>query len=329
VSFKYDPFGRRIYKLSSAGTSIYAYDGDNVVEEVNSSGAVVARYTQTADRLDEPVAMLRSSATSYYQADALGTITSLSNAAGSLAQTYTFDSFGKQTASSGSLTNPFQYTAREFDPETNLYFYRARYYDQSSGRFLSEDPLKGVLRHNRYRYVSNSPTVLKDAYGLQEQCTFNGTQQITPWMFSIKRSPVSGWQFLASYAEDPDEGALIPAALVTCLFERTITKETWKSALFLLSWNCEEGGPCGATHRGNRGQTGRFRPRQLEPRSKPQPNLSATLQTPPRNQPGSFTNCSGHKERHETRDQKKEGRFCLFPVQSDVKNLKRGKEQTT
>src|SRR5689334_16709507 len=45
VSFKYDPFGRRIYK-SSSGTSIYAYDGDNLVEETNSSGNVVARYSQ-------------------------------------------------------------------------------------------------------------------------------------------------------------------------------------------------------------------------------------------------------------------------------------------
>jgi hypothetical protein len=42
-SFKYDPFGRRIYKLSSFGTSIFAYDADNLIEETNSSGAVVAR----------------------------------------------------------------------------------------------------------------------------------------------------------------------------------------------------------------------------------------------------------------------------------------------
>jgi hypothetical protein len=46
-----------------------------------------------------------------------------------LAQTYTFDSFGRLTGSSGSLKNPFQYTAREFDTETGLYYYRARYYD--------------------------------------------------------------------------------------------------------------------------------------------------------------------------------------------------------
>jgi hypothetical protein len=63
VSFKYDTFGRRIYKPSSAGTSVYAYDGDNLVEETNSSGAVVARYEDTQN-IDEPLAMLRSVATS-------------------------------------------------------------------------------------------------------------------------------------------------------------------------------------------------------------------------------------------------------------------------
>jgi len=54
----------------------------------------------------------QTGAASYYHADGLGSVTSLSNSGGALAQTYTFDSFGKQTASSGSLTNPFQYTAK-------------------------------------------------------------------------------------------------------------------------------------------------------------------------------------------------------------------------
>src|SRR4029077_3000542 len=78
VSFKYDPLGHRIYKSSSAGTSVFAYDSDNLIEETNSSGAVVARYTQTQN-IDEPLAMLRSSATSYYNADGLDSITSLTN----------------------------------------------------------------------------------------------------------------------------------------------------------------------------------------------------------------------------------------------------------
>jgi len=173
VSFKYDPFGRRIYKSSLSGTSIYAYDGDNLIEETNSSGAAIARYSQTQN-IDDPLAMLRSGATSYYHADGLGSVTSLSNGAGVLAQTYTFDSFGRQTASSGSLTNPFRYTGREFDTETSLYFYRARYYDPNVGRFISEDPTGfdgGDV--NVYRYSFNQPVLLIDPSGLTVTCSYN------------------------------------------------------------------------------------------------------------------------------------------------------------
>jgi RHS repeat-associated protein len=165
VTFKYDPFGRRIYKSSSSATSVFAYDGDNLVEEANSSGTAVARYTH-GEYVDEPLAMLRSSTTSYYDADGLGSITSLSSSAGSLAQTYGYDSFGKQTSSSGSLTNPFQYTGRESDSETGLYFYRARYYDQNAGRFLAEDPSGFTDGTNRYVYVGSRPTILMDPMGL-------------------------------------------------------------------------------------------------------------------------------------------------------------------
>src|SRR5579864_3171081 len=125
VTFKYDPFGKRIYKSSSSSTSVFAYDGDNLIEETNSSGGVVARYSQT-ENVDEPLAMLRSGATSYYNTDGLDSITSLTNSSGAAAETYTYDSFGKVTASSGSLTNPFQYTGREMDAETGLYYYRGR-----------------------------------------------------------------------------------------------------------------------------------------------------------------------------------------------------------
>jgi RHS repeat-associated protein len=165
VTFKYDPFGRRIYKSSSSGTSVYAYDGDNLIEETNASGGVVARYEQTQN-IDEPLAMLRSSATSYFHADGLGSITSLSNSAGTLANTYTYDSYGNLTASTGSLVNSFQYTGREFDSETGLYYYRARYYDSTAGRFVSNDPIGFYAGVNSYGYANNSPISLLDPLGL-------------------------------------------------------------------------------------------------------------------------------------------------------------------
>src|SRR5262249_11124672 len=153
----------RIYKSSSSGTSIYAYDGDNLVEETNGTGTSVARYSQ-GPNIDEPLAMLRSGATSYYQADGLGSLTSLSNTSGALANTYTYDSFGNLTASTGSISNSFRYTGREWDAETGLYYYRARYYDPASGRFVNEDPLQFSAGPNFYAYAGNGPVNRVDLF---------------------------------------------------------------------------------------------------------------------------------------------------------------------
>ncbi len=172
VTFAYDPFGRRIKKVTPTTTSIFAYDGDNLIEETNASGTAVARYEQTQS-IDEPLAMLRSSATSYYHADGLGSISSLSNATGTIANSYTYDSFGKLTNSTGSLVNPFRYTARESDTETGLFYYRARYYDPGVGRFLSEDPIGFNSDQNDfYAYVANGPTMRVDPLGLAH-CWFS------------------------------------------------------------------------------------------------------------------------------------------------------------
>ena len=151
TTFKYDPFGKRIYKQSPSFTSIFVYDGDNLLETLNATGSELASYTQT-QKTDETLAELRGSTTDYYEADGLGSITSLSSSAGGLANTYIYDSSGNRTASTGTLRNYFQYTGREFDSETGIYEYRARYYDPTIGRFISEDPLQ-----QRGRRESHAP----------------------------------------------------------------------------------------------------------------------------------------------------------------------------
>ena len=90
----------------------------------------------------------------------------MTDGSGQLAASYVYDSFGNLTASSGTITNPFQYTGREFDSESGLYYYRARYYDPVIGRFLSEDPLGSNPEPNLYAYVNNSPVGSVDPSGL-------------------------------------------------------------------------------------------------------------------------------------------------------------------
>ena len=184
TTFRYDPFGRRIQKSGPLGTTNYLYDGFNLLEEADQSGSVLARYTQD-DGIDNFLAMLRSGTTTYFHADALGSVTSLSNTAGSLAKTYTYDSFGKLTASTGTLTNPVQYTAREFDSETGLNYYRTRYYDPNTGRFLSEDPVSFDSGINFYRYVTNSPVNATDPSG-------EGSEAVLPWVVPNLEIPVWG-----------------------------------------------------------------------------------------------------------------------------------------
>lgn len=135
---------------------------------MNNSGSEIASYTQELS-IDNPLAELQASATDYYETDGMGSTTSLTSSSGAIAQSYAFDSFGNTIASTGTLRNLFEYTAREFDAETSLYFYRARYFDPSIGRFLSEDlGEEGSLYDalNLYRYAQNSPTNYADPLGL-------------------------------------------------------------------------------------------------------------------------------------------------------------------
>ena len=88
-----------------------------------------------------------------------------------------YESFGNLTFSEGTPadSNSFRYTGREFDEETGLYYYRARYYDPEVGRFMNEDPIGFSGGINFYSYVGNNPINFIDPLGL---CEENPTDKI-------------------------------------------------------------------------------------------------------------------------------------------------------
>jgi len=102
----------------------------------------------------------------YYHADGLGSITGLSDATGTMVQTYGYDAFGNVTVSgSGNVSQPFMFTGREYDSETGMYFYRARYYDPQAGRFVTKDPIGFAGGINVFSYVENNPSNFIDPTG--------------------------------------------------------------------------------------------------------------------------------------------------------------------
>jgi RHS repeat-associated protein len=150
---------------------------------------MLASYVQNL-QVDDPLSFNKQGQTYYYHKDALGTITSLTDESGSIVQTYEYDSFGDITSQTGSIDQPFTYTGREYDAESGLYYYRARYYDARVGRFLSEDPMLSFVNSqcsdsntisiefrwlspkihngglNSYIYVLNNPVNSIDPVGL-------------------------------------------------------------------------------------------------------------------------------------------------------------------
>jgi len=180
LTFAYDPFGRRISKTivqdtigtdctspnTCPRTTNYVYDGQSIIMEYDQNDNITAKYTH-GPNIDEPLAVQQGTSIYYYHADGLGSITGLSNTSGTIVQTYAYDSFGNMT-STGSISQPFTYTAREYDSETGMYFYRARYYDPKVGRFVTKDPIgfKGG-DYNLYGYVGNNPVNRVDPSGLK------------------------------------------------------------------------------------------------------------------------------------------------------------------
>ncbi len=165
ASYTYDPFGRRLSQTVNSTTTRFLYDGADLIQETNSSGTLQAAYAY-GPSVDEPLRMVRGATTSYYHQDALGSVIALSNAAGTVTESYKYDAFGTvQTPS--SLGNRFLFTGREFDQQTSLYYYRARYYSPSLGRFLSRDPLSYAPDANLYRYVGNNSGNWIDPLGLE------------------------------------------------------------------------------------------------------------------------------------------------------------------
>jgi RHS repeat-associated protein len=173
VNYRYDGLGRRVEKeVIQVGTTIrrYVYDNEDILLELDGNNNVTARYTH-GPGIDEPLIMEKNSQSFYYQADGLGSITELTNQSGTVVQRYSYSSFGKiESQLDLNFVQPYAFTARDFDSETGLYYFRARYYDSISGRFLEEDPVAGIFdqpsTHNRYTYVGGNPLLYIDPFGL-------------------------------------------------------------------------------------------------------------------------------------------------------------------
>ena len=160
-SFVYDGLNRRQTATLNGASTSYLYSGDDVVQELQSGSVTASELIGLA--IDERL----SRAGETYLTDLLGSTVALASGT-SIQTSYGYDPYGvAQTPVGASSTNPFQFTGREKDATSaGLMYYRARYYNPSWGRFVSEDPIGINGGINLYAYVEGNPSGYNDPSGL-------------------------------------------------------------------------------------------------------------------------------------------------------------------
>lgn len=186
VTFKYDPFGRRIEKslttiidgVTKTTTTTYTYDNENIAVEIVHDGTTTTttRYIH-GPGIDEPLALERNGQFYFYHQDGLGSVTAITDSSKNFVQRYTYESFGNPRPTT-SFQNSYQFTGREWDKETGLYYYRARYNDPMEGRFVSKDPIGFNGGINLYNYVDSNPINYADPFGLMSFNCGSGFQSL-------------------------------------------------------------------------------------------------------------------------------------------------------
>jgi RHS repeat-associated protein len=166
VTLTYDPLGRLQSSASAASLTQYLYSGTELVAELDGSGNVLRRYVHGPGS-DDPIVWYEGSTLTtrnYLHADERGSVIATTDDTGS-GTVYTYGPYGEPLpAWTGSR---FRYTGQIALPEAHLYYYKARLYSPSLGRFLQTDPIGTKDDLNLYAYVGDDPVDRVDPSGLR------------------------------------------------------------------------------------------------------------------------------------------------------------------
>ncbi|MCL4292304.1 MAG: hypothetical protein KJ056_04650 [Acidimicrobiia bacterium] len=203
TTYTNSPLGERLTATTTGNTTSYGYDQASRLTSYTAPGGISAAYTYDGDGLraastsstsgnrnytwdrtsgtvpllltdgttrylygpgDLPVAEITASAVRYLHTDQANSVRTVTDNTGTVVATATWDAYGGRLATSGTQSRlgwQGQYT----DPDTNLVYLRARYYDPTTATFLTPDPLQDQTQ-TPYTYTQGDPWNHTDPSGL-------------------------------------------------------------------------------------------------------------------------------------------------------------------
>jgi len=174
VTIQYDADGNRVAKTVNGVTTRYLVDDLNptgyaqVVEEVTGTTAQ-RTYTYGLQRISQNQQIANAWTPSFYGYDGGGTVRLLSDSTGTVTDTYDYDAWGNTVSTTGTTTSVYLYRGEHYDPDLGLYYFRARYYNSLTGRFLTKDPAEGATSDpatlHKYLYAHDDPINRLDPSG--------------------------------------------------------------------------------------------------------------------------------------------------------------------
>ena len=195
----YDSLGRKVLRYDNNSCYYYIYDGMNLVADYDAyNGRIIRTYTygpgvdniQSMTIYDE----YGSSETYYYIKDASNTVYGLVDVNNEIVEYYHYDAFGNFKIKDNyylwipesAYGNRFLFQGREYDYDTALYYFRNRWYEPETGRWLSPDPIGISGGLNLYAFCGNDPVNFVDPMGLAI------VRNNTPWPIVVSGGLGSG-----------------------------------------------------------------------------------------------------------------------------------------
>ena len=156
----YDGEGLRAELEENGRLVSFIFDGDRVVSEKDDENTI--RYIRGYELISSDSEKARTYY--HYACDEMGSITHVTDEAGSILNRYEYDAFGDCTYKDETVANRFGFAGEQYDPVAGMYYLRARFYNPVIGRFIQEDTYYGDGL-NLYAYCHNNPVGYVDPSG--------------------------------------------------------------------------------------------------------------------------------------------------------------------